>query len=232
MTATNTHAITWPDEVHPYSELFGDHFYSTEDGRSETAHVFICGNRLEERWTNKSHFKIGELGFGTGLNFLETWRRWRLARTTGQTLSFFSVEAFPMNEEEMRTALETWPELAALAGQLVKNWEECRKKPVFLDDQTSLNVFEKNVGEALDKFPHDIDCWYLDGFSPAKNADMWSQSVMSKLAARTVPGGTFATYTSAGWVRRNLENAGFIVKKKPGYGRKRHMTAGHLETSP
>ena len=51
----------------PYSQEFGDHFYSRADGRLECDHVFLHGNNVEERWTATERFSIGELGFGTGL---------------------------------------------------------------------------------------------------------------------------------------------------------------------
>jgi tRNA U34 5-methylaminomethyl-2-thiouridine-forming methyltransferase MnmC len=110
--------LTWLDGDMPYSQRFGDHFYSRADGRAECGHVFMGGNGLPERWTEGGDFTIGELGFGTGLNFLETWRRWRECRKPGAILDFVSFEAFPMEGEAIGRALAHWPELEDLAAIL------------------------------------------------------------------------------------------------------------------
>ena len=95
-----------------------------------------------------------------------------------------------------------------------------------IDGQTGLTVV---VGDALDgvrRWNGAADGWYLDGFAPSKNPDMWSAELMQAVAGRTKPGGTFASYTAAGWVRRNLQAAGFAVEKCPGHAGKREMIRG------
>ncbi len=211
----------------PYSERFGDYFYSQSDGRAECRHVFIAGNRLPERWKERNQFAIGELGFGTGLNFLETWRVWRECAVEGH-LSFVSFEAYPMTSDQIRRALSLWPELAVLADGLLAQWASLSPKPAVwaMDERTSLEVV---VGNALDEVCRrrgGVDAWYLDGFAPSKNPEMWSADLMRAVAERTHPGGTFASYTAAGWVRRNLQAAGFTVHKTPGHAGKREMISG------
>jgi len=215
----------------PFSTRFGDHYYSRDDGRAETRHVFLGGNGLPQRWEGRERFVIGELGFGTGLNFLETWACWREHRSPGQHLLFQSVEAFPMSEEEMQQALSAWPDLAEMAkGTFLPT--DVRESP-FYERQTALDVDEQttlacHIGPAEREIASfsNADAWFLDGFSPARNPDMWSRELMQAVADRTVSGGTFASYTAAGWVRRNLQEAGFIVEKRPGFGTKRDMIAG------
>ena len=219
------HPLEWRGDE-PVSQLFGDTFYSTEDGRSETAYVFLQGNLVPARWEGRDAFTIGELGFGTGLNFLETWRVWRKTRVPGQNLFFQSVEAFPLSEHAMAKAHQRWPELTDLAEQLRSVWHACRQGVVELDDQTMLQVTEAPVEQALVAWQRPVDAWYLDGFNPANNPEMWSPEVMHMVAGLSKTGATFATYSAAGWVRRNLEEAGFEVRRSPGFGRKRHMLSG------
>jgi tRNA U34 5-methylaminomethyl-2-thiouridine-forming methyltransferase MnmC len=220
--------LTWLDGDMPYSQRFGDHFYSRADGRAECGHVFMGGNGLPERWTEGGDFTIGELGFGTGLNFLETWRRWRECRKPGATLDFVSFEAFPMEGEAIGRALTHWPELEDLAKTFLHRWPALTSTPRRweMDGQTGLTVI---VGDALDGvcgWDGMANAWYLDGFAPSKNPDMWSADLMQAVADKTKPSGTFASYTAAGWVRRNLQAAGFSVEKRPGHAGKREMICG------
>lgn len=220
--------LSWLDGDMPFSQRFGDHFYSRADGRAECQHVFMGGNGLPQRWEGSGAFAIGELGFGTGLNFLETWRAWRECREAGQILCFVSFEAFPMTADQIERALARWPELSALAIPLLEHWPSLSAQPVewTMDDQTRLTIV---VGDALDgvrKWGGVADAWYLDGFAPARNPEMWSAELMQAVADKTKPGGTFASYTAAGWVRRNLQAAGFAVEKRLGHAGKREMIGG------
>jgi tRNA U34 5-methylaminomethyl-2-thiouridine-forming methyltransferase MnmC len=220
--------LSWLEGDMPFSERFGDHFYSHADGRAECHHVFMGGNGLPERWNNAGNFTIGELGFGTGLNFLETWRTWRACRGPDQVLDFVSFEAYPMEGAAIARALSRWPELAELAELLLEKWPALTDEPDrwAMDGQTGLTVV---AGEALNgvrNWNGKADAWYLDGFAPAKNPEMWSADLMQAVADRTQPGGTFASYTAAGWVRRNLQAAGFAVEKRPGHAGKREMICG------
>ena len=223
-------ALEWIDGNMPFSPRFGDHFYAREDGRAESAHVFLGHNGLPERWQDGKDFTVGELGFGTGLNLLETWRQWIGARRDGQRLAFVSFEAFPMRADDIRMAISRWPDLLPLCEVFLAQWPE---QPdglvsIALDGQTTAEI---RIGPAHDGvlgWQGRADAWYLDGFAPARNPEMWSAGLIAAVAAHTAPGGTFATYTAAGWVRRNLEAAGFSVEKLPGHGRKREMLAGRL----
>lgn len=220
--------LSWLEGDMPFSERFGDHFYSRADGRAECHHVFMGGNGLPDRWSDAGNFTIGELGFGTGLNFLETWRTWRERRGPDGVLDFVSFEAYPMEAAAIRRALSRWPELAELAEMLLEKWPTLTEEPErwAMDGQTGLAVV---AGEAIDgvrNWNGKADAWYLDGFAPAKNPEMWSAELMHAVAGKTAPGGTFASYTAAGWVRRNLQAAGFAVEKRPGHAGKREMICG------
>ncbi|WP_306117862.1 MULTISPECIES: tRNA (5-methylaminomethyl-2-thiouridine)(34)-methyltransferase MnmD [unclassified Roseitalea] len=221
--------LDWIDGDMPFSTRFGDHFYAREDGRAETAHVFVGHNRLAERWAVGGDFVIAELGFGTGLNLLETWRQWRIARRAGQRLRFVSFEAYPMAAGDIRRAIGRWPDLAPLCEVLLSHWPPLSDQPhtLALDAWTELTLLTGEAGRTVPAWRDRADAWYLDGFAPARNPEMWSAELMSAVFGRTRPGGTFATYTAAGWVRRNLEGAGFAVEKVPGHGAKRAMLRGY-----
>jgi tRNA U34 5-methylaminomethyl-2-thiouridine-forming methyltransferase MnmC len=206
----------------PFSARYGDHYYSRHDGQAETAHVFLAGNDLPARWEGAARFTIGELGFGTGLNLLETWRQWREAREEGQVLIFHSLDAHPLKRSAAAEALARWESLADLTAELLENWDNLAEG-VWLDAQTFLHVHHASVEEALCAFPGDVDAWFLDGFAPSRNPAMWSANVMALIAERSSSNATAASYTAAGWVRRNLAEAGFAVEKRPGFGTKRDM---------
>ena len=220
--------LEWIDGDMPFSPRFGDHFYAREDGRAETAHVFIGENRLAERWRAGGAFTIAELGFGTGLNFLETWRQWRERRKSGGRLDFLSFEAFPMDADAIARAIGRWPDLAPSCETLIDHWGGLSMTPAVwaMDEVTTLTVIVGEAADGVAAWSGRADAWYLDGFAPARNPGMWSAELMRAVFARTAPGGTFATYTAAGWVRRNLQTAGFEVEKIAGFGGKREMLRG------
>lgn len=212
----------------PYSTAFGDHFYCQTDGKLECGHVFLAGNHLPERWIGTQQFRIGELGFGTGLNAMETWRQWKSHRQPGQQLSFVSFELFPMQAQDIDRALSHWPDIDGERKQLVSLWPEVPSGYVQLelDDQTRLIVVCGDALTSLNTWQEPFDAWYLDGFAPSRNADMWSVELMTRLCQLTNPGGRFATYAAAGFVRRNLVAAGFQVERRKGFAGKREMLCG------
>jgi tRNA U34 5-methylaminomethyl-2-thiouridine-forming methyltransferase MnmC len=221
-------SLEWHDGDMPYSKEFGDHFYCRTDGRLECGHVFLAGNRLPERWQAGGAFTIGELGFGTGLNFCETWRQWTEIGSNGGRLHFVSFERFPMQAAEINRALSHWPEIERERSALVANWPETPKERVeiIFSDEVRLTVVCGPALEGVAASPENFDAWYLDGFAPSRNPDMWSPELLQRVFAKTVNGGTFATYAAAGFVRRNLVGAGFMVERRPGFAGKREMLRG------
>jgi tRNA U34 5-methylaminomethyl-2-thiouridine-forming methyltransferase MnmC len=227
-SGSTSQPLEWRDGDMPYSPAFGDHFYCQTDGRLECGHVFLAGNGLPERWAGKSNFLIGELGFGTGLNFAETWRQWKALRADGQNLVFMSFELYPMRREDIDRALSRWPEIDAERQALTKLWpgEPQGTVTLALDSQTRLSVVCGPALEGVAAAEPGFDAWYLDGFAPSRNGDMWSEDLMRLVCERAVPGGSFATYAAAGFVRRNLLAAGFAVDRRKGYAGKREMLCG------
>lgn len=211
--------IAWRDGDLPVSTRFDDPYFSLQGGLAETGHVFLAGNDLPARF--RDGFQIAELGFGTGLNLLAALHLWR---STGQhgRLRFTTFEAFPMTAPEMRRAQGAFPALATLSEELA---------PCFAANPGGFTLpdleFTLIHGDARDTLPAWqglADAWFLDGFSPAKNPEMWGEDLLAEVGRHTALGGTAATYTAAGFVRRGLQAAGFDVTRQQGYGSKRHMT--------
>lgn len=224
--------LEWLEDRVPLNRQFDDTYYTRSDGLAETRYVFLDGNRLIERFRTADRFRIGELGFGTGLNFLATVALWLKVAPENAELEYHSLEAYPITQDEMANALARWPEFGDIAKSLTKNWWGSEGKP---NERTFHLAFEKNISlsvsllhadNALHHFPFQIDAWFLDGFSPSKNPEMWSTSLLKTVHELTRENGTFATYTAAGWVRRNLEAAGFRVDRRPGFAGKRQMMIG------
>lgn len=219
--------LEWIDDQLPFSRQFDDTYYSKFDGRKETVHTFIEGNDLLQRWSTMEHCIIGELGFGTGLNFLETVRHWQKTKRTGAKLHFVSFEQYPLPLPQIRKALSRWPELDELQNQFAELWKPMPPilKVQFAPD-IKLTVHLGDANEILPKLNLQADAWYLDGFSPAKNPQMWSENLLQAVFDNSKPGATLATYTAAGWVRRNLTTAGFQIEKTGGFAGKRDMVIG------
>ncbi|SLN45809.1 tRNA 5-methylaminomethyl-2-thiouridine biosynthesis bifunctional protein MnmC [Roseovarius litorisediminis] len=212
--------LEWRDGDVPASTRFDDPYFSLDNGMAETQHVFLSGNGLPERFSDG--FQIAELGFGTGLNLLASLAEWRLAGVRG-VLHYTSFEAFPMSANEMVRAHKAFPELTDIAAELAPYWQEYPSRITLPDLEFTLICGDAR--ETLPIWNGCADAWFLDGFSPAKNPELWEEGLLASVGAHTVPGGTIATYTAAGFVRRGLEAAGFSVSRRPGFGRKRHMTA-------
>ncbi|MBM2292475.1 tRNA (5-methylaminomethyl-2-thiouridine)(34)-methyltransferase MnmD [Sulfitobacter pseudonitzschiae] len=209
--------LEWRDGDVPVSTRFDDPYFSLENGLDETRHVFLAGNGLPARF--RDGFHIGELGFGTGLNFMVTLAAWRAAGVDG-VLHFTSFEAYPMSVEEMARALAAF----GIGDELVAVWNGRGGRFEF--DDAVLEVITGDARVMLPAWQGKADAWFLDGFSPAKNPELWDETLMQAVADHTAPQGTIATYTAAGFVRRGLDAAGFEVSRISGYGRKRHMTVG------
>lgn len=223
---TGALALDWIDGDMPYSPAFGDHFYCREDGRAECGHVFLAGNGLPDRWAAGGDFTIGELGFGTGLNFCETWRVWKETAAPGR-LHFISFELYPMGGASIDKALSRWPALDAERAALVAAWPARSEGVVRLDfGAVRMSVVCGDARTSLESSDLEFDAWYLDGFAPSRNPAMWSEEILGAVHDHTRPGGSFATYAAAGFVRRNLVAAGFAVERRPGFAGKREMLCG------
>lgn len=237
--------IHWLDSGEPFSEQFQDFYFSTEGGLQETEYVFLTQNNFPQVLKSRFHqkiFKIAETGFGTGLNFLATAMHYlQTSNIDDSTLEYTSIEKYPLNRSDLIKIFSifkcNWPQLSTYCDELLAHYPiELEKENRFqlFDGKIILNLLINDANTALNNlyniFIHTksskIDAWYLDGFSPAKNPDMWNQDLFSTIAKLSKSGTTLGTFSSAGLVRRGLQEAGFSIKKVPGLGKKREILAG------
>ena len=227
--------LDWDENGQPQSRRYGDVYFSRASGLAETAHVFLQPNRLAERFAalqSGQRLVIGETGFGTGLNFLCAWRLFAQQAPAGSTLHFVSVEKHPLSPEDLQRALALWPELQALAEQLLAQYVAVN--PGFQQFRFGPITLTLMVGDALEclgSLDAKVDAWFLDGFAPAKNPDMWQPELFAQLARLSAADATLATFTSAGIVRRGLLMAGFEVERIQGFGQKRESLKGRFDSA-
>jgi tRNA 5-methylaminomethyl-2-thiouridine biosynthesis bifunctional protein len=214
--------LDWSDDGAPRSRRFEDVYFSTAGGLEESRAVFLAGCGLPDAWRDRTRFVVGELGFGTGLNILALLDLWRRTRPEGGRLGIFSIEAFPLAPDDAQRALAAWPELADLSELLIRRWPtaEGLHRIDLPGLSACLDLAVMEAAEALAAWSGRADAWFLDGFSPARNPEMWRGEVLQLIAQRSAPGARAATFTIAGAVRRGLETAGFTVARRPGFGRK------------
>ncbi|NDL65326.1 bifunctional tRNA (5-methylaminomethyl-2-thiouridine)(34)-methyltransferase MnmD/FAD-dependent 5-carboxymethylaminomethyl-2-thiouridine(34) oxidoreductase MnmC [Acerihabitans arboris] len=234
--------LNWNEDGTPVSRQFDDVYFSTQDGLEETRFVFLQGNGLPDRFEQhpRAAFIVAETGFGTGLNFLALWQAFAqfIRRRPGarlRRLHFISIEQFPLRVEDMAQAQARWPELGDYAAELRRIWPlptpGCHRL-ILAGGAVTLDLWYGEINALLpqldDSLSGRVDAWFLDGFAPARNPDMWSTGLFNAMARLAAAQGTFATFTAAGFVRRGLQRAGFIAGKHAGFGRKREMLAGSL----
>lgn len=249
--------IVWQENGAPYSSRFADIYFSRQGGLEETEHVFIAANRLQERWqtldkllseesltdstdTSPQHcFTIAELGLGTGLNFLCCWRAWQQLQPTRLRLHYIACEKFPMQASVLAQALASWPELSNFSVSLLNayldhspGYHRLHLRSQDNGSEVTLDLYYGDAAAMLAAQPLrdrvKVDAWFLDGFAPRVNPDMWSTPLLATMAQLSRPGTTLSTYSVAGQVVRNLQECGFQVSKQPGFGQKRHMLHGEF----
>lgn len=235
--------LEWLDNDVPRAGLFGDTYFSKAGGLEETRHVFLSGNGLPDRFSSADRFTIAEFGFGTGLNFLTTLQALKASGARCH-LTFLSFELYPMDRAQLSRALAAFPELGPLSAPLLNGWKPQEGWNILSFGQATLVLGIGDARDLIKEVQQDqaavgarsddrgspvlppVDAWFLDGFSPARNPQLWEESLLKGAHALTAPEGTLATYTSAGWVRRNLISAGFEIEKQKGFAGKREMVTG------
>ena len=209
----------------PYSAAFDDVYHSAAGAVGQARHVFLDGNHLTERWAGRQRFVILETGFGAGINFLATWQAWRRDSRRPRRLHYVSIEKHPFSLADASSIFAGVPELRSEAAELEARWPMLvpGAQRIELDaGGVVLTLFLADVKVARD-LRLAADAFYLDGFAPAKNPDMWTSALMRSLARLAAPGATAATWSVAAAVRHALEETGFVVEKRPGFGEKKEM---------
>ncbi len=226
--------LEWRNNV-PYSLDFNDVYFSTDDGLQETQFVFIDKNNLIERFKKietlsvTSTFTIIETGFGTGLNFLAIANCWLEFAPVNAKLQFISIEKTPLNVIDLARAQALWPQFSAISQELIQQYVHLKPNYNHFNmaaGHIKLSLWACDVKDGLTAIDQTANAWVLDGFAPAKNQEMWSQKVFEQIARLSTVNTSFATFTSAGYVRRGLQAAGFNCTKHKGYGKKREMLSG------
>ena len=217
---------------HPFSERFGD-VYADQDVLAEREHVYLLGNGLEKRWrsAHREVFCIGELGFGLGVNFFLCWQRFLASSRPFARLHFISSEAYPLCRDDLFLFWRRYPNFQNESEDFLAQYHSLSpgvNRLVFAQGRIHLTLL---IGDAVAMWsvyhPGMVNAWFLDGFSPKKNPEMWQDALWHCLARCHIPfETTCTTYSSAGWVRRSLERAGFSVERLSGFSGKRHMTRG------
>ena len=238
--------LSWNEQGTPVSRAFDDVYFSNDNGLEETRYVFLGGNDLPERFTRHTRdlFIVAESGFGTGLNFLTLWQAFDAFQQTQpdaalQRLHFISFEKYPLTQADLAAAHQRWPELQPWASQLQREWPVALpgcQRLLFDGGRVTLDLWLGDINPLIETFDdslfRQVDAWFLDGFAPAKNPDMWTPQLFSAMAKLARPDATFATFTAAGFVRRGLQEAGFEVTRRKGFGHKREMLCGVLRQAP
>jgi tRNA 5-methylaminomethyl-2-thiouridine biosynthesis bifunctional protein len=226
--------LAWAADGTPYSAAYDDIYHSSDGGLGQARHVFLGGSGLlgdDARWRGRERFVIVETGFGLGLNFLATWQAWRDAdiKQNCAQLHFISFEKHPFSATDLAQLHARWPELAPCAAALQAQWPTLTPgahRLSFDDGQVILTLFFGDANELLPKLRAHVDAFYLDGFAPGKNPDLWSPRIYSSLARLAVSGATLATWCLANPVQRALAATGFLLDKPPGFGGRREMLRG------
>ncbi|WP_062065461.1 bifunctional tRNA (5-methylaminomethyl-2-thiouridine)(34)-methyltransferase MnmD/FAD-dependent 5-carboxymethylaminomethyl-2-thiouridine(34) oxidoreductase MnmC [Cellvibrio sp. OA-2007] len=242
--------LQWDEDGQPVSSVFGDVYFSRANGLEETRHVFLQHNQLSERWqqlTAGEHFTIAETGFGSGLNFLAAWQLWLNTAPASAQLHFVSVEKFPLTKPDLQRALALWPELDEFIAQLLAAYptfvDTGFHRLSFMDGRIRLTLIINDAATGFAQLlatPHPafasqcakIDAWFLDGFAPSKNPQMWSDALFTAIRQLSHTGTTAATFSAAAIVKQGLTLAGFTIQKVPGFGRKREMVKACMEQAP
>ena len=233
-------SIDWRgvDNKQPYSLDFNDVYFNSDNGFAETQYVFIEKNDLIARFKTlkKPVFTITETGFGTGLNFLAVADCWLKYAPKTAKLSYLSIEKLPLNLSNMQRSCQLWPQFSAISSELLTHYKDLTYSNNIFSmaaGHMDISLWLGDVKDVLTNITHlQVDAWLLDGFAPAKNADMWSDDVFKHIARLSKTNTTFATFTSAGIVRRGLQAVGFDVKKHRGFGKKREMLFGSFLENP
>lgn len=215
----------------PYSAQGHDVYFCQENGLAESQYLFLKQNDLPARWQAATTFTILETGFGTGLNYLATAQCWLQTTQPHQQLHYIALERFPLSAAELAQVWQHWPALAALGQPLLTQYPPCiagRYRCWLQPPRIKLTLIWGDANTELpDLYPLQADAWYLDGFNPAHNPDLWQPALFRAVSQCLKPGATFATFSAAGQVRRDLQNAGFYCEKIKGFGYKRESLRGY-----
>lgn len=222
-------------EAQPYSTVFEDSYCCSHNGLAKSHHVFIEGNRLKPRFSSmaeQTSFVVAETGFGTGLNFLACCETFLQYAPESATLHFISVEKYPLRADDLARALQRWTTLAPLAAQLLNAYPALCPgfhRRHLAGGRVVLTLMFGDAAQMLSYCDARVDAWFLDGFTPARNPDMWSQNVFDQLRRLSHSNTSLATIISADAVQHGLSQAGFTLQNTQGHGSRWGVLPGKFE---
>ena len=218
--------VDFSDPLSPRSPRFDDRYHSAQGAFAQAAHVFLDGSGLPGRWQGRDAFTVLETGFGLGNNFLATWAAWRADPQRSTRLRFVSIEKHPLRRADLRRALAGSSE-PALAAALCDAWPPLTPdlhRLAFDDGRVELLLALGDATDRLREIVASVDAFFLDGFAPARNPQMWGPGIFKALARLAAPGATAATWSAARAVRDGLRQAGFEWRRADGIGGKFDIT--------
>lgn len=220
-----TETVQWMADGTPYSPRFGDRYHSeAAHALAQAEQVFLAGCGLPQAWAGQSQWRILETGFGFGLNFLVTWHAWQHDPASPALLHFVSTEAFPIAAADLLEQARKFPHLLPLAQELAAQWWGLLPGVHRLRLAGGRVLLSLLIGDSQAMLRQQelvADSIYLDGFSPARNPDMWSLHSLKAVARCARRGTQLSTWTIAAQLRRDLAQCGFEVRKVPGVPPKR-----------
>lgn len=243
MTSANANPSLHYADIHfdqqgtPESRLFDDIYFSRKDGVAESNYVFIHHNDLPTRFSqlaDHEQFLIAETGFGSGLNFLLAADLFLRTAPKNAHLYFVSFEKYPLKYADLAKILSYWPQFQMLSELLLRQYPPLLPglQRLHLHPQITLDLYFADVNEALpewvERHKRTVHAWFLDGFAPQKNPQMWQPELFQAISVSMANQATLATFSATGDVRRGLIRAGLHIKKAPGFGKKREMLYGTI----
>ena len=212
-----------------FSRDFGDIYFSTSGGREESEAVYLAGNGLIERFSEAENFVIGELGFGTTLNFALTAELWKKHSRHGGTLFYLAFERAPVPPRFIEDTLQSQGIEQTTISEILSELPPAVEGLHVIDLPNFRVRLLLNYGDALEKVGQmrgRVDAWFLDGFSPSKNPVLWSETVLRAVTELSGPGTTLGTYSVARSIREQLQRLGWNLQKVSGPRGKRQVLRG------
>lgn len=213
------------------SKDFDDTYFSKNSAIKEKSYVFLEKNNIPQIWQNKEKIIIGENGFGLGLNFLLTCKAFMKDEKRAKELVFYSFDLFPLKFEDLKKIYKNFNELKPFTDELLKHYKNLKNGiNIFFFENMNITLI-LIIDEALSalKSFEKIDIWFIDGFSPSKNSDMYRDNIFEEIKNKSRQGTVFSTYSSAGIIKQGMQKAGFEVIKTKGFGEKKHMLVGEFK---
>ena len=225
--AVTTNPIVQIEDDSVLSNNFNDIYFQPNNGLEEKKYVFLDGNNLPQNWKKKSVFTIAETGFGIGLNFLSTLKLWHETHEKNQQLHYISCELFPFDIQQLDDILSPIETLKPFTKIFLEKYPQVKTygfhRIRFEEFNCTLMLIFGDCVDAFENMDAKIDAWFLDGFAPSKNPQMWSERLFKRISELSQQGTTLSTYSVAANLKKQLTENGFVIQKKKGFGKKREM---------